>query len=1258
MKLTRPPFVLAHPADASGCGFHRIMRPCAIMGRSGYMNGRSEVQFIPDQTLHAIKPDVIVLQRQAEDEQIETIKRYKAACPDAFIVFEIDDALSSVPEKSWHAPYMTPNIDAKLQKAVREVDVVTVTTQDLAEHMRKICDPGTKIRVVPNMLGMDDMETCEAIRRQLQKPPAGNKLRVGWGGGIGHIGDLEMLNPVFEALKDEVEWVFLGMDPKIPEGCVKHYMGAVTPDRYLASLQALNVDLMIAPLENNHFNLCKSNLRLLEAGACLYPVIATPIAPYLTDSPPIVYANSTEEWILHIRDFMKLSESQRAEKAKALQSWVLQHYIMDKHLAKRIEFWLPDNVHAFKPRLNAASAGLSEVHTDEEFLAALETSNDILYVRPGAIVQEDAKERLRHATGDIRCGLSNDGGPWGFPSTQQFTFLDPATILHVDKVCQELKEANPIDLSAISGPCVYITRKAIAACGSPPIDRMSLEMAILDFSTCAKARGHALKLIPSVFASATQTYGAGRQGEGEMAQIRLNTCWPRFENDEASLKALREELELRFHKDTFRQVIPQNRNDYNLWWHFNQRGEKNNARAHDWVGENAADIDIARAPYPTTKDKMRDADWYAFVPEHSDHPLDFKPIIAHAIKENPNAGLFYADHDYITSDGKHDSPDFKPALFDYFMALSRDYITQCLIVPKVLIDMIPGETINQATLYQFVLNCWMNNVIPVHIPRLLSTLPPVDAMAMVNCGNSQALIVQEHLIALYKDTKIAINSEQNKSLPMLRNITFGFNAADKSFPLTSIIIPSRDNLEMLAPCVQTVLDMTTYPNFEVIIVDNGSTRKEFLDYVDNIADPRVTVVKWDRPYNWAEINNMAVREHAKGDLVCFLNDDTRVLSPGWLGEMVGAALIPNVGAAGARLLYPHGLIQHVGVVANAGMNGHIHKGIPANNPGTNAYAIITHEATAVTAACLVVSKEKFEIAGGFPEILPTNFNDVAFCLALRRKGFVNVVAAGAELQHFEGISRNKGGRLTDESLKQIQKDGAVLHSMYPENDPYWNPNLTFTWVQNGMMVAGTNMDVYEYPPKDLPWGKPDIERVLIIGDNSVVEDERTNGCAIYNLTMIGYQCQILSPMMANAGPWDTRVPVIASAAFKKLGIDKIVISTIAEAPLSSLAFLAALDIPVEYRPIDAESVCPRKNLMPNTLACDQGYKHGICQACMETNSSPHGNVVIPGYVAEWIRFFNRIGKVDLSYLQKEEYRTALEAIYGAQNDAAEVQAAE
>lgn len=1238
-KLNRPPFILTHPADTAGCGFHRIMRPCMIMGRSGYMNGRAETSFLQDHIIRGINPDVVVVQRQSEDSQVETIKRYRALLPNAFFVFEIDDALSSVPEKSWHAPYMIPNIDAKLSRAANLCDVVTVTTQDLADHMRKVCGPTIPIRIVPNMLGRDDMESCYAIRQQLS-PNKGAKLRVGWGGGIGHIGDLELLNDAMVQLKDEVQWVFLGMDPKVPNGVDKHYLGAATPDRYLASLQAMNIDLMVAPLEENHFNRCKSNLRLIEGGACKYATIASPVAPYHTDSPPVfAYADNTDEWVASIRAFAKLSPEARAYHGQQMLNWVNKHYVMDDHLAARIKGWLPDDTEPFVPNLNATSSETVVVRDLESLKRELDGPCDVLYLRPNTALTTEAKSRLESAEGDVLCGLSNDGGPWGFPSTQQFTFVDGQAIDAINLASAEMASANVIDMFCVSGPAVLMRRKTIAAIGHPNLDQFeSIEIALLDWSANAKSHGLKVGLVPSVFVGATAP-NQPTQLDAENVTVRLQSCWPRAENDEASLRALRESIELIVHKNTYRKIPPQDRSNYDHWRSkFEKRGAKSLALAD---ATHPVTIDITTCQYGDVLDT--ESDWVFFHPPKSELPIDFLHLCQDAIKSNPLATIFYADHDTLSPKGEYVDPDLKPN-FDFHMFLSRDYLTQALLIHRSLLRE-DGAVYSQADMYSRLLQIIDTGNRPTHVPYVLVSLPPVDVKTQTAIAQNQFKALTDYLTSL-KSKDIHIEATAFENHPIWRRIHYSPNATAHGNPSVSIIIPSRDNVEMLAPAVNTILTMTQYPNFEILIVDNGSTRKEFLDFINSIKDRRVKILRDDQPYNWSKINNDAVK-HTTSQILLFLNDDTRILAPNWLSEMVGASLIPNVGAVGARLVYPHGLVQHVGVVSDKGMNGHIHKGLPVTSPGLNGYAVTSHEATAVTGACLAVMRDKFIIAGGFREEMAQNFNDVAFCLELRRKGYVNVFAAMAELQHFEGVSRNAKG-LDQEAMNRIQEDGATLVRFYPDPDPYWNPNLLITYLQNGRMVAGMDMNAYVYPPMSPPWGQSSPERILCIGPDSPLEAERTDGDAIFNLSIVGNVSQIQHPPMLNSGPWDIRRPDIAKQALEKLGISKVIVTQLGEAPVQALSFARSLGVPVEYRPLNAESVCPRGDLKPNGSMCATGYrKKGTCQTCIDLHSSPHGNVVIASWYAEWLRFLESAEAADLEHIEMPAYREAIKYVYSA-----------
>jgi GT2 family glycosyltransferase len=640
------------------------------------------------------------------------------------------------------------------------------------------------------------------------------------------------------------------------------------------------------------------------------------------------------------------------------------------------------------------------------------------------------------------------------------------------------------------------------------------------------------------------------------------------------------------------------------------------------------------------------------VPEKAGIPDDAFHIISDHIRKNPDIKIFYGDHDYLNPlDGKRHSPDFKPHKLDLHMLFSRDYLSQALIVRRsVLEDSTIGNVVDEGVLYAFALNAGIRQQRIGHIPHILATIKGIDATEMLKSADDKLNILNDSLHFLHlRDHETVLRAVKNPQLPVLRHVSYAHNAKAHNFPKVSIIIPCKNNVEMLAPCISTILTMSTYPNYEIILMDNGSTRQEMLDYQASLNDPRVRKFSWSESYNWSKLNNEAVEQHAAGDVLCFLNDDTRVLTPSWLEELVGAAIIPTVGAAGARLLYPHGMIQHVGVVAQFGQSGHIHKGLPGNNPGTNAYAITSHESTAVTGACMVVERAKFNRVGGFKEILAHNFNDVAFCLDLHRLGLPSVVCVGAELQHFEGVTRNEHG-LTEDVQHKLHNDGMTLLNLYPEPDPYWNPNLVFTGVQNGTMLAGLDLATYIHPPLELPWGSPAKERILVIGSADVVAEERSNGAAIFQLATMGNLAQIYSPPMANCGPWDIRLPKVAAKAFSTLGIDRVIVSQLGESLTQLLAFVSQLNVPIEYRPLDAESVCPRGNLKPNGSMCDKGYATGKCQSCIDEYSSPHGNVIVPSYLAEWIRFINNVESVSLENLTDSSYHDALHTIYGGKPD--------
>ncbi|MEM7688717.1 MAG: glycosyltransferase family 2 protein [Pseudomonadota bacterium] len=263
-------------------------------------------------------------------------------------------------------------------------------------------------------------------------------------------------------------------------------------------------------------------------------------------------------------------------------------------------------------------------------------------------------------------------------------------------------------------------------------------------------------------------------------------------------------------------------------------------------------------------------------------------------------------------------------------------------------------------------------------------------------------------------------------------------------PTVSVIVATRDHVELLRTCVEGVLKGTDYPALDVIIADNESVEPETLSYMEAVsADPRVQIVRWPHPFNYSAINNFAAG-HATGDYLCLLNNDIEVIEPGWLTEMMREAVQPGVGAVGARLLYPDRSIQHAGVAIGIGnAAGHAHRGLPYGEPGYFAQALIARGASAVTAACLVVSKARFDEAGGLDEEnLAVAYNDVDLCLKLRKLGLTNTYTPRATLIHHE--SKSRGLDFAPQHLERYMCELEVFQERWNTTsvvDPWHHPIL-------------------------------------------------------------------------------------------------------------------------------------------------------------------------------------------------------------------------
>jgi GT2 family glycosyltransferase len=291
--------------------------------------------------------------------------------------------------------------------------------------------------------------------------------------------------------------------------------------------------------------------------------------------------------------------------------------------------------------------------------------------------------------------------------------------------------------------------------------------------------------------------------------------------------------------------------------------------------------------------------------------------------------------------------------------------------------------------------------------------------------------------------------ERTRTLAKAEVLDFGMYRARFAIPnpapLVSLIIPTRNGLNLIKQCIESILAKTTYKNYEILVVDNNSDDPATLAYFATLKkNNKIQVVRDERPFNYSALNNAAA-DLALGEYIGLINNDIDVISPEWLDEMMGLAIQPGVGAVGARLWYPNDTLQHGGCITGVGgVAGHAHKHLPRGHFGYFARGQLIQTLSVVTAACLVVKKSIYQEVGGLDEInFKIAFNDVDFCLRVREAGYRNVWTPYAELYHHESATRGyedtpeKQMRFRDEVLYMQKCWGSLLM-----NDPAYSPNLT------------------------------------------------------------------------------------------------------------------------------------------------------------------------------------------------------------------------
>ena len=431
-----------------------------------------------------------------------------------------------------------------------------------------------------------------------------------------------------------------------------------------------------------------------------------------------------------------------------------------------------------------------------------------------------------------------------------------------------------------------------------------------------------------------------------------------------------------------------------------------------------------------------------------DHDDELAPhalfAVALELNKHPETDLIYSDEDKIDEEGRRFDAYFKPD-WNHDLLEGQNYISHLGIYRASRLREVGGFRVGFEGAQDWDLALRVIETVPAerirHIPRVLYHWRAV-------AGSTALVLSEKDYIAGNSRRLLEDHCQRMGIVAQVEAVPGGHcrmrRALPDPAPLISIVIPTRNRIDVLRPCMESILERSTYQRYEIILIDNQSDDPDSVDYLEGLHGEDIRVLSYNHPFNFSAMNNFAVAQ-ARGELVCLLNNDMEVITPDWLEEMASHACRPEIGAVGAMLYYPNDTIQHAGAVLGiGGVAGHAFKNFPRGTDGQYNRARLVQNYTAVTAACLMIRRSTFQEVGGFEEKqLRVGFNDIDFCLRVHAAGYRNLWTPFAELYHHESVSR--GLEDTPEKHERFQAEVACMRQRWGallDSDPAYNPNLT------------------------------------------------------------------------------------------------------------------------------------------------------------------------------------------------------------------------
>jgi len=440
--------------------------------------------------------------------------------------------------------------------------------------------------------------------------------------------------------------------------------------------------------------------------------------------------------------------------------------------------------------------------------------------------------------------------------------------------------------------------------------------------------------------------------------------------------------------------------------------------------------------------EMANGEFTALLDHDDELPAHALYYVALEILRHPDTQIIYSDEDKITPDGYRLDPYFKPD-FGPDLLCSHNLVSHLGVYRTKLLQKVGGfrEDFVGSQDWDLVLRCL--DFIPVHeirhIPRILYHWRHSSNSTSASVGNKGYAVTSGHrALQEYLDKHEPTGTVEKGPTTG----SFRIRYSTPNDPMASIIILSKNNAKLLQTCVGSIIEKTSYSNYEVIIIDNGSTEEDALTLLDSLnKKKRIRVLANSIPFNFSTLNNWA-SERAEGEVLLFLNNDMEVIEEDWLRELVSHAMRQNVGPVGTKLLYPDDYIQHAGMIMGiAGIAGHAFKFLHRQNPGHIGRVGIIQNYSAVTAACMAIRKSVLKELGGFDgDNFGTAYNDADLCLRAWQNGYRTVYTPYATLYHHESASR--GLENNTEKKERWQKEADAFKERWAaaiENDPFYNP---------------------------------------------------------------------------------------------------------------------------------------------------------------------------------------------------------------------------